>query len=60
MVWKSLTATQKEPQEVSSAALQNSSKYAYRPNEVKAGIFSHMLTSVYSKLDRLLPLFEKV
>lgn len=60
MDWKILTATQKEPQEVSSAALQNSSKIAYRPNEVKAGIFSHMLISVYSNLDRLLPLVEKV
>lgn len=60
MDWKILTATQKEPQEVSSAALQNSSKIAYRPNEVKAGIFSQMLISVYSNLDRLPPLVEKV
>lgn len=60
MDWKSLTTTQKEPQEVSSAALQNSSKIAYRPNEVKAGIFSQMLISVYSNLDRLLPLVGKV
>lgn len=60
MDWKILTATQKEPQEVSSAALQNSSNIAYRPNEVKAGIFSQMLTSVYSKLDRLIPLVGKV